>query len=102
MIRKAYNVLHQSIIVILLYKYFAVDADTWIFGSRCDDNKAGGDIDLFIESDSISKPLESRIYLKIALQDELGYQKFDLVYHDSSLELQPTHQIAKAKGIELV
>lgn len=92
----------QAVILTNVHKYIAADAQVWLFGSRCDDNKAGGDIDLYIESDPISKPLESRIYLKIALQDELGYQKFDLVYHDRSLELQPIHQIAKAEGIELV
>lgn len=91
----------RDVIVENVHKFIAADAEVWLFGSRCDDAKSGGDIDLYIESDPISKPLESRIYLKIALQDALGYQKFDLVYHDRQLPLQPIHEIAKAEGILL-
>lgn len=91
----------RDIIVTNVHKYIADDAKVWLFGSRCDDAKSGGDIDLYIESDPINKPLESRIYLKIALQDALGYQKIDLVYHDRERELQPIHEIAKAEGIML-
>lgn len=92
----------QDIIVTSVRKYIAEDAQVWLFGSRCDDNKSGGDIDLYIESNPFPNPLESRIYLKIALQDQLGYQKFDLVYHDRSLPLQPIHDIAKTEGTLLV
>lgn len=91
----------RDIIVTNVHKYIAEDAKVWLFGSRCDDSKSGGDIDLYIESDPITKPLESRIYLKIALQDALGYQKIDLVYHDREREMQPIHEIAKTEGILL-
>ncbi len=47
----------QDIIVTNVHQYNASDAKVWLFGSRCDDSKSGGDIDLYIESDPINKPL---------------------------------------------
>lgn len=76
--------------------HFSSTAKVWLFGSRCD-NKRGGDID----RQDIDNPLHKRILLKIALQDLLGEQKIDLVYHDLSLPIQPIHEIAKTEGILL-
>ncbi|MGS0828033.1 nucleotidyltransferase domain-containing protein [Shewanella sp. 0m-8] len=81
--------------------HFSSTAKVWLFGSRCDDNKRGGDIDLYLEGQDIDSPLHKRILLKIALQDLLGEQKIDLVYHDLSLPIQPIHEIAKTEGILL-
>lgn len=81
--------------------HFSSSAKVWLFGSRCDDNKRGGDIDLYLEGRDIDSPLHKRILLKIALQDLLGEQKIDLVYHDLSLPIQPIHEIAKKEGILL-
>ncbi|WP_185826938.1 hypothetical protein [Shewanella canadensis] len=39
--------------------------------------------------------------IKIALQDLLGEQKIDLVYHDLSLPIQPIHEIAKTEEVLL-
>jgi len=82
-------------------EYIAVDAQVWLFGSRCDDAKKGGDIDLYIESDPLDNPFMARVYLKLALEDVLGYQKIDLVYHDRQLALQPIHDIARSEGVLL-
>jgi predicted nucleotidyltransferase len=88
--------------------HFSSSAKVWLFGSRCNDNKRGGDIDLYLEGQrakgkgqDIDSPLHKRILLKIALQDLLGEQKIDLVYHDLSLPIQPIHEIAKTEGILL-
>jgi len=82
-------------------QHIAPNAKVWLFGSRCDDNKKGGDIDLYIESDVINDPFMARIHLKLALEDALGFQKFDLVYHQRQKILQPIHQIAKSEGVLL-
>jgi len=82
-------------------RHIADNAKVWLFGSRCDDNKYGGDIDLYIESDKIDDPFMARIHFKIALEDALGFQKFDLVYHQRQKPLQPIHEIAKSEGVLL-
>jgi len=53
------------------------DAEVRLFGSRTDDHKKGGDIDLLV----LSKRLEYRDKLKIRyrLKDELGNRKIDLI-----------------------
>jgi len=79
-------------------RHIASDAQVWLFGSRCDDEKKGGDIDLYIESDEIDDPFMARIDLKLALEDALGFQKFDLVYHQRQKPLLPIHEIAKDEG----
>lgn len=33
---------------------FGADAKIWLFGSRADDSKRGGDVDLFVEATSTS------------------------------------------------
>jgi len=76
-------------------------AKVWLFGSRCDDNAKGGDIDLYIESPEIESPLLRRIQLKLALEDKLGMQKIDIIFHNKLLSLKPIHKIAKAEGILL-
>jgi predicted nucleotidyltransferase len=88
-------------VVDLVCKLIDRNAKVWLFGSRCDDFKKGGDIDLYIESETIDSPLLKRIKLKIALEDVFGEQKVDVVYHDTNLPYQPIHEIAKAEGIVL-
>ncbi len=40
----------QSTIRTAVAETFGEDANIWLFGSRVDDNKRGGDIDLLIET----------------------------------------------------
>jgi len=49
----------------------------YLFGSRVDDNAKGGDIDLLIFSDTLTRPIVREIKLK--LYDALGEQKIDLI-----------------------
>lgn len=52
-------------------------AEVWLFGSRADDSKRGGDIDLLIFSGAIGTREESIIWWE--LQEKLGEQKIDIV-----------------------
>jgi predicted nucleotidyltransferase len=52
------------------------EAKVWLFGSRADDSKKGGDIDLLIESKAIGFKEKQRIRLKI--EEQIGEQKIDL------------------------
>ena len=88
-------------IVQLVKRHFHNDADVYLFGSRVDDTKYGGDIDLYIESCSVRYPVKSKIAFKLALYEVIGEQKIDVVFHDKNLPLQPIHEIALSEGIKL-
>ena len=51
-------------------------AKVLLFGSRLDDHRRGGDIDLLIRSRKID--FIKRLRLKLALMDALGPQKIDI------------------------
>ena len=52
-------------------------ADIYLFGSRADDAKRGGDIDLLILSGKLSTA--DRRTIRLRLQEILGEQKIDIV-----------------------
>lgn len=73
------------------------EAEVFLFGSRTDDTRRGGDIDLLILSTRISP--DQRRRLKLRLLDLLGAQKIDLVVaQDMS---RPFVKIARQQGIRL-
>lgn len=82
-------------------KYFGENADVWLFGSRADDLKKGGDIDVYIETDEMEQLVMKRIQLKLKLRDLFGDQKIDVVVHQRNLPLQPIHEIARSTGVRL-
>ena len=69
----------------------------WLFGSRLDDLKKGGDIDLYVES--AQHKLMDTLRCKIALQDALD-APVDLIVR-KPLDTSPIAQIAKNQGIRL-
>lgn len=52
-------------------------AQVYLFGSRVDDNKKGGDIDLLVLSTHLGSTAQRQIKLK--LYELLGEQKIDLI-----------------------
>lgn len=81
---------------------FAPQDHIWLFGSRVDETRKGGDIDLFIESVSSPEDLyEKKIDFLVSLNAKIGEQKIDVVtYHFGDLFL-PIHQEARQTGIRL-
>jgi predicted nucleotidyltransferase len=75
------------------------DADVYLFGSRTDDEKKGGDIDLLVISDNdVTLRMRRKIYLE--LEDELGEQKIDIVASNRK-KLVPFAKLAMLEGIKL-
>ncbi len=69
------NLEKKSIIDTILYH--DPEAEIYLYGSRCDDKKRGGDIDIAIVSDEITKSEKSKI--RLTLYNLIGEQKIDIV-----------------------
>lgn len=82
---------------------FGDDAQVWLFGSRADDSRRGGDIDLYVETGPLSVQeqvrLKSRLWVK--LQRILGERKIDIVTHARGAPMRPIDQQARATGVRL-
>lgn len=68
----------------LVSEEFGSEVRVHLFGSRLDDSKKGGDIDLLVQSDTvIDQKLHKASSLAARLQMSLGEQKFDIVVKDT-------------------
>jgi predicted nucleotidyltransferase len=96
---------------------FGQGTSVWLFGSRVDDTKKGGDIDLLVcpntrtsEADTNSinltdkaKPQSSfmqKIKMLNLLEQQLGERKIDIVVEHPQ-DLRPIVQVAHTTGIRL-
>ena len=75
----------------------------WLFGSRVDDTKKGGDIDLYIETQETDVGDIQNMHHKFLdlLFDRIEEQKVDVVIKRPNLDL-PIHQRAQETGVQLV
>ena len=68
---------YEQAAILATVRTFDADAAVYLFGSRVDDSRKGGDIDLLILSNRLtrddSRAIRSRLY------DLLGEQKIDLI-----------------------
>ena len=79
-------------------KYFGKEAKIFLFGSRVDDRKKGGDIDLYIKSNIVENLFEKKQDFLIELEKCIGEQKIDVVFAKNENRLI---EIEAKKGIEL-
>ena len=73
-------------------------ARIWLFGSRVDDNRRGGDVDLYVEPNA-PVDLVARLRCKGALADALDLN-VDLVVQQPGRDL-PIYRIARRHGVPL-
>lgn len=73
------------------------NAKVYLFGSRVDDTKRGGDIDLLIMSERLS--LEDRGKIRWRLWELIGEQKIDIIIAKDCSD--PFVRIALNKGLPL-
>lgn len=78
------------------------DSRVILFGSRADDAKKGGDIDLLFETDH---PVANRATtvgaLYVSLIRKLGDRKIDIILKDELTASAPVLEIAQQTGIRL-
>ena len=83
---------------------FGDDAQLFLFGSRVDDEKRGGDIDLYVET-ALQDPadmVDAKLYFLVDLRLALGEQKVDVVLNSGHTATMPIHRVAKETGIRLL
>lgn len=88
---------HKHILQVT-HQNFGADANVWLFGSRVDDARRGGDVDLYVETAQASTLL-SALRCKIALEESLDLH-VDLVVREYGKD-KPIYQIAKKQGVRL-
>ncbi|MFC2141072.1 nucleotidyltransferase domain-containing protein [Acidobacteriota bacterium] len=76
---------------------FDPKAKIFLFGSRVDDKKKGGDIDIFVLSEKIKS--RERRKIKLNIYDSIGEQKIDMVVTPKITTA--FHRIAFSTGVEL-
>jgi predicted nucleotidyltransferase len=92
--------LSEDEIAILKNTLYALNSDAkiYLFGSRVDDDKKGGDIDLLIVSQNFTKKLLRK--LRVEFFKYFGEQKLDIIVDDGSFS-DPFHKIIYQKAIQL-
>ncbi len=81
------------------FKRFFQQGDIFLFGSRVDDEKKGGDIDLYLVVSDHQDLFEKKLKFLSRIKRELGEQKIDVVFNMDPNRL--IEQEAKKWGIKL-
>lgn len=84
-------------------KHFSNSDHVWLFGSRANLQKRGGDIDLYIESTcSLDEVYRKRSDFIFDLCSEIGDQKIDVVVQILADNRKlPIYEVARNEGVKL-
>ena len=89
----------EKAIIVEAVKRADPKAKVWLFGSRTDDNKKGGDIDLAILSEIINRNAMKKLEIRRVICDTIGEQRIDIVTSKDGKEA--IFELALAEGIQL-
>ncbi|GAQ94208.1 hypothetical protein TAGGR_1387 [Thermodesulfovibrio aggregans] len=86
----------------LANKHFGESCEVRIFGSRIDNSKRGGDIDIYIKTDSKENLIELKAKFLAELKMTIGDQKIDLLVESKDKpEENPVYEVARTTGIKI-
>jgi predicted nucleotidyltransferase len=86
----------------LAYSHFGKDTQVFLFGSRIQDEKRGGDIDLFISnSNGEQLKIRTKINFMTDLVLRIGEQKIDVILDSPAIKNSAFYQTIKQTGILL-
>jgi uncharacterized protein len=75
-------------------------AKAMLFGSRVDDTRRGGDIDLLVEvPHGVEEPLTESVQLEVDLMRVLGERKIDVLLSYPGVADQPFHAMARRAAV---
>ncbi len=83
--------------IVSTVKQLDSNAGVYLFGSRVDDTKKGGDIDLLVMSDRLTS--DDKRTIKMRLYELIGEQKIDIVL--AADDSDPFVKLALATGVKL-
>ena len=81
-----------------IHNHMGERARIWLFGSRVDDSRRGGDVDLYVEPET-APDLTARLRCRSELADALDLN-VDLIVQQPGRDL-PIYRIAKQSGVWL-
>ena len=91
-----------SVIRQTVAEIFGPEVQVSLFGSRVDDSKKGGDVDLLVESaQAIGEPAWLAAQLAARLERNMEGRKVDVLLLAPNLRRLPIHDIAQKEGIPL-
>jgi predicted nucleotidyltransferase len=94
--------LQRQTIKSAINRVIGVPNQVWLFGSRVDDDKLGGDIDLLVEAETVlPNRAEAICRLQGALIMALGDRKLDILLKDARTGERPVFEIARRTGVML-
>lgn len=66
---------------------YGTDVKVYLFGSRVDDSRRGGDIDLLVRTTSAKKGILDRVRMASRIKSLIGDQKIDIIgdYEDNQV-----------------
>lgn len=80
------------------HQNFGADSVVWLFCSRVDNSKRGGDIDIYVET-AQKNTLMSKVRCKMELEEALDLH-VDLIVKEPWKD-KPIYRLAKSQGIRL-
>ncbi len=84
------------------HQYFGERARVRLFGSRVDDSLAGGDIDLYVETEAPElATLKRELAFRQRLKDIIGEQRIDVLIRAPGNAVRAIDRIAMKTGISL-
>ena len=90
---------YEKDVIVSAVKSIDPNARVWLFGSRVDDSKKGGDIDIAIFSEEINKEVMKKIYVRRYICDKIGEQRIDIITTSDGKEA--IFKLAITEGVEL-
>lgn len=86
----------------LISELAGAEASVTLFGSRVDDDKKGGDLDLLVECEqAVVNPAWLAATLSAKLSRLMAGRRVDVVLGAPNLKHLPIHEAAKANGVRL-
>lgn len=81
-------------------EHFGKNVKVYVFGSRTDDSKSGGDIDIYLET-SLKKDLFlKKIKYLVALKKKIGERRIDVVVNNNTSN-KLIFDVARKQGVKI-